>query len=169
VRGAICSPKPIQRPHPPILIGGNGARVTLRLVAEHAQAHNIGLGDAATCRKVLADLRGHCDQVGRDYSSIWKTRLTPIVFAESETDIRRRIDLLRPAAEPEADFRKRTLIGTPEQVTEQLQQLIDIGIQGFIVSFFDVDSVTPLRTLMREVAPKLDREANPTSRIRSQL
>jgi F420-dependent oxidoreductase-like protein len=155
VRDAICSPKPIQQPHVPILIGGNGAKVTLRIVAEHAQAHNIGLGDAATCRKVLADLREHCDRLGRDYASIWKTRLTPILFAESEADIQRRIDHLRPVAEPEADFRNRTLIGTVEQVTAQLQELIDAGIEGFVVSFFDVDAVTPLRTLMREVAPKL--------------
>lgn len=155
VRGAICSPKPVQQPHPPILIGGSGAKVTLRLVAEHAQAHNIGLGDAATCRKVLADLHRHCEHIGRDYRSIWKTRLTPIMLAESAADTRRRVDLLRPAAEPEAEFRRRTLIGTPEQVTEQLHELVDAGIEGFIVSFFDVDSVTPLRVLMREVAPKL--------------
>jgi F420-dependent oxidoreductase-like protein len=155
VRNAICSPKPIQQPHVPILIGGNGARVTLRIVAEHAQAHNIGLGDAATCRRVLAQLREHCDRLGRDYDAIWKTRLTPILFAESEADIQRRVHQLRPAAEPEADFRARTLIGTVEQVTAQLQELIDAGIEGFIVSFFETDDVTPIRTLMREVAPKL--------------
>jgi F420-dependent oxidoreductase-like protein len=155
VRNAICSPKPIQQPHVPIMIGGSGAKVTLRIVAEHAQAHNIGLGDAATCRQVLADLHGHCDRLGRDYDAIWKTRLTPIMFAESEADIQRRIDHLRPAAEPEDAFRARTLVGTVEQVTVQLQELIDAGIQGFVVSFFDADTVTPLRTLMREVAPKL--------------
>ncbi len=155
VRNAICSPKPIQQPHIPILIGGNGAKVTLRIVAEHAQAHNIGLGDAAECRRVLADLRGHCDRLGRDYDAIWKTRLTPILFAESERDIQRRIDELRPAAEPEDSFRGRTLIGTVEQVAEQLQGLVDAGIQGFIVSFFETDDVTPIRTLMREVAGKL--------------
>jgi alkanesulfonate monooxygenase SsuD/methylene tetrahydromethanopterin reductase-like flavin-dependent oxidoreductase (luciferase family) len=155
VRNAICSPKPVQQPHIPILIGGNGAKVTLRIVAEHAQAHNIGNGDAAVCSQVLADLRDHCDRLGRDYDAIWKTRLTPIVFAESERDIRRRIDELRPAAEPEESFRARTLIGTVEQVTAQLQELVEVGIQGFVVSFFETDDVTPIRTLMREVAPKL--------------
>lgn len=155
VRDAICSPKPVQQPHVPIMIGGSGAKVTLRIAAEHAQAHNIGLGGPEECRKVLADLREHCDRLGRDYDAIWKTRLTPILFAESEADIQRRIDHLRPAAEPEESFRARTLVGTVEQVTAQLQTLIDAGIEGFIVSFFEADDVTPLRTLMREVAPKL--------------
>ncbi len=155
VRDAICSPKPIQQPHPPLMIGGTGAKVTLRIVAQHAQAHNIGNGDAQFCRQVLHDLRDQCERIGRDYDSVWKTRLTPILFAQSQADTQRRIDLLRPAAETEADFRARTIIGTPEQVTEQLQEFIDIGIEGFVVSFFDVDAVTPIRTLMREVAPKL--------------
>jgi F420-dependent oxidoreductase-like protein len=155
VRDAVCSPKPLQLPHPPILIGGNGARVTLRLVAQHAQAHNIGLGDVATCREVLAALQAHCDRLERDYTSIWKTRLTPIMFAESEADVQRRVDLLRPAAESEESFRGRTLIGTPERVAEQLQELADAGIEGFMVSFFDVDDITPLQLLMREVAPRL--------------
>ena len=155
VRDAICSPKPIQQPHIPILIGGNGAKVTLRIVAEHAQAHNIGNGDAAVCRQVLAQLREHCDRLGRDYDTIWKTRLTPILFAESERDIQRRIDEWRPVAEPEEQFRARTLIGTVEQVTAQLEELVDAGLEGFIVSFFETDDVTPIRTLMREVAEKL--------------
>ena len=155
VREAICSPKPIQKPHPPILIGGNGANVTLRIVAEHAQIHNIGFGDAAACRQILGNLRMQCDRVERDYAAILKTRLTPILFVENEAEVQRRVDILRPAGEAEADFRARTLIGTVDQVAEQLQEFIDLGIEGFIVSFFDVDAMTPIRTLMREVAPML--------------
>ena len=63
VEGAVNGPKPIQKPHPPILIGGSGAKVTLRLTAQYAQLHNLGAGDATECAKVLDVLRGHCERL----------------------------------------------------------------------------------------------------------
>lgn len=68
-------PPPVQRPHPPILIGGSGERKTLRLVAEHADACNIFAESAGTVRHKLDVLRRHCDDVGRDYDSIEKTMI----------------------------------------------------------------------------------------------
>lgn len=71
----LCSPPPLQRPHPPILIGGGGEQKTLRLVARYADACNLfGIGVAEVARK-LDVLRGHCDAEGRDYDRIAKTVL----------------------------------------------------------------------------------------------
>ena len=53
----------------------------------------------------------------------------------------------------EAGFRARTLIGTPKEIAEQLQAFVDVGVETFITSFWDVDDMTPLRTLMNDVAP----------------
>jgi F420-dependent oxidoreductase-like protein len=155
VEGAVCSPKPVQKPHPPLLIGGSGARVTLRLAAQYAQAHNIGAGSPAECRRVLARLREHCERLGTDYAAIEKSRLTPILFGASAQDAQRRAEELRPQAETPEAFRARTLIGTPEQVSEQLQEFIDAGVETFVTSFWDVDELEPLSILMREVAPRL--------------
>jgi F420-dependent oxidoreductase-like protein len=71
----ICTPQPLQKPHPPIMIGGGGEKKTLRLVARFAQACNF-FGDADTFKHKLDILKGHCDDVGRDYSEIEKTRLS---------------------------------------------------------------------------------------------
>ena len=68
----LCSPMPIQRPHPPIMVGGGGERKTLRLVARYADACNIG-GDPETIRHKLEVLREHCRNERRDYESIEKT------------------------------------------------------------------------------------------------
>lgn len=155
VEGAVNSPKPVQQPHPPLLIGGSGARVTLRLTAQYAQAHNLGAGGPDECRRVLGLLREHCDRLGTDYDAIWKTRLTPIVFGATPEEAERRAEQLRPEAESPKGMRARSLIGTPEQVAGELAALVDAGVEGFIVSFFDVDEVEPLEILMREVAPKL--------------
>lgn len=70
----ICSPAPLQTPHPPIMIGGSGERKTLRLVAQYADACNL-FGDAETLRHKFEVLRRHCDEVGRDFDQIERTRL----------------------------------------------------------------------------------------------
>ncbi|NUR74096.1 MAG: LLM class F420-dependent oxidoreductase [Hamadaea sp.] len=71
----LCSPAPLQQPHPPILIGGGGEQKTLRLVARYADACNLfGVGPEAIAHK-LDVLRRHCDDEGRDYDTITKTVL----------------------------------------------------------------------------------------------
>ncbi|GAB6987198.1 LLM class F420-dependent oxidoreductase [Nocardioides pyridinolyticus] len=68
-------PPPVQRPHPPILIGGSGERKTLRLVAQYADACNIFPEGVDGVRHKLDVLRRHCDDLGRDYDAIEKTML----------------------------------------------------------------------------------------------
>jgi F420-dependent oxidoreductase-like protein len=72
------SPPPVQRPHPPVLIGGTGERKTLRLVARHADACNLfDIPDGGrTVRRKLEVLAGHCEQAGRPYGEIEKTLST---------------------------------------------------------------------------------------------
>jgi alkanesulfonate monooxygenase len=72
----LNSPQAVQRPHPPILIGGGGEKKTLRLVAQYAQACN--LFDDPSLEHKLDVLRGHCEDVGRDYDDIAKTVMLPI-------------------------------------------------------------------------------------------
>jgi F420-dependent oxidoreductase-like protein len=70
LREAWCEPKPLQHPHPPIAIGGNGERRTLRIVARYAQHWNSTLGDIAEWRRKGEVLDRHCADVGRDPSAI---------------------------------------------------------------------------------------------------
>ena len=71
----LCSPQPISRPHPPIVIGGGGERKTLRLVAQYGDACNLFAASAAEVAHKLDVLHGHCDDVGRDDATIRKTIL----------------------------------------------------------------------------------------------
>ena len=66
-------PPPVQRPHPPILVGGSGERKTLRLVAQYADACNLFAEGVDSARHKLDVLRRHCADVGRDYDEIEKT------------------------------------------------------------------------------------------------
>jgi alkanesulfonate monooxygenase SsuD/methylene tetrahydromethanopterin reductase-like flavin-dependent oxidoreductase (luciferase family) len=79
-----CEPKPT--PLPPILIGGGGEQLMLRLVARYADWWNIGTSKSETYARKLDVLRKHCDDVGRDYATIVKTvqiELPPPVDAAS--------------------------------------------------------------------------------------
>jgi F420-dependent oxidoreductase-like protein len=87
----LCSPRPISRPHPPIVIGGAGERKTLRLVAQYADACNIFAVSPDFVAGKLDVLRRHCDEVGRDHRTVAKTILDvsgsvergPAAFAEA--------------------------------------------------------------------------------------
>src|SRR5215475_4015804 len=72
IRGAINQPKGVQQPHIPLLIGGDGEKVTLKLVAQYADACNVA-GDLETIKHKLAVLKEHCEAVGRDYESVHRT------------------------------------------------------------------------------------------------
>ena len=81
----LNSPQSISRPHPYLMIGGGGEKKTLRLVAQYADACNLGVrGDLPTHK--LDVLRGHCDDVGRDYDDIEKTAMIAITPESTATD-----------------------------------------------------------------------------------
>ena len=71
----ICEPRPITRPHPPILIGGSGERKTLRLVARYADACNLFAADPDEVAHKLDVLDRHCDREGRDPATVERTIL----------------------------------------------------------------------------------------------
>ena len=81
---ALNSPQSITRPHPYLMIGGGGERKTLRLVAQYADACNLGVRDELPTHK-LDVLRAHCDAVGRNYDDIEKTAMIGIT-PESTSD-----------------------------------------------------------------------------------
>ena len=82
--GAFGNPKPVQRPHPPILIGGRAAS-TLRVVAEHADLWNIPGGDIDDVVARSALLDRYCAEIGRDPASITRSIHLPVSYGEPDT------------------------------------------------------------------------------------
>src|SRR5580704_504912 len=83
VEDAILEPKPVQKPHPPVMIGGGGEQLTLRYVARLADACNVG-GEPDGVKHKLEVLRRHCDAVQRDYATIEKTNIVSLLIARDE-------------------------------------------------------------------------------------
>ena len=86
---ALNSPQSITRPHPYLMIGGGGEKKTLRLVAQYADACNLGVRDELPTHK-LDVLRAHCDDVGRNYDDIEKTAMIGVGPTRPLTSWRRR-------------------------------------------------------------------------------
>ncbi|MFB8180682.1 LLM class flavin-dependent oxidoreductase [Streptomyces sp. NPDC055966] len=82
--GAFANPKPVQRPHPPILLGGRSA-ATLRVVAEHADAWNIPGGDIADAVRRSALLDRACAEIGRDPATITRSMHLPVSYDRPDT------------------------------------------------------------------------------------
>lgn len=155
VREALNLPAPVQE-HLPILVGGGGERRTLRLVAQYADANNLGGGFGNVARKEEILLR-HCEAVGRDPGEIERTVGVGTCIIRDDP-----AEASRVAAEVfdlngGAETWRNQLIGTPEQVTEILRPFLGIGYRHFIVGFpapFDAES---MERLVTEVRPELER------------
>jgi F420-dependent oxidoreductase-like protein len=150
IKGAYCNPKPIQKPHPPIMIGGSGEKETLRLVAKYADACNV-FGSPDTFRKKMNILLDHCKTVGRDYDSILKTKLGVVMIDKDRKALEQRI-ATRYKGVPEPMRREMTISGGPEDVRRQLELFRDAGVQLFIMSFEPDRQLEELKLFGSEVA-----------------
>src|SRR5437660_5649344 len=111
VRGAINQPKGVQKPHIPLLIGGGGEKVTLKLVAQYGDACNVN-GDLETIKHKFAVLKEHCATVGRDYESIHRTVACLCVIGETDEQARAKI----PAALLDRPVARGALFGSPDTI-----------------------------------------------------
>jgi F420-dependent oxidoreductase-like protein len=121
------NPRPLSTPHPRIMIGGTGPNKTLRMVAQYADACNIGdwVGDENMAH-ALDVLKGHCETLGRDYDTIEKTALCTIHLAGDDT---------------------------VSSVLHRIKELSNLGFTHAIFNMPDVSTITPLETFAREIIP----------------
>jgi F420-dependent oxidoreductase-like protein len=130
IRNAYCNPKPLQKPSPPIMVGGTGERQTLKIVAKYADACNL-FGSLETVKRKLSVLREHCKSVGRDYDSILKTKLGFVIIDKDRATGEKRVQQISKVM-PEDQIREFVIYGTPEDVLKQIELLEEAGIQYFI-------------------------------------
>jgi F420-dependent oxidoreductase-like protein len=135
----LCSPLPLQKPHPPIMVGGAGERRTLRMVAQYGDACNLfAYGDLAVLDHKLRVLRGHCDAVGRPYAEIEKTTLGLGLGT---------IHLTR-------DGRDGTT--TAADMIHHCEALAERGIDHAIINMRNVHEPEPFEVLARDVIPAVE-------------
>jgi alkanesulfonate monooxygenase SsuD/methylene tetrahydromethanopterin reductase-like flavin-dependent oxidoreductase (luciferase family) len=155
--GAYCDPKPVQQ-LPPLLVGGGGEQVNLRIAARRADLTNWQVGIEAFERK-SGLLARYCDEVGRPFEAITRTHgpdcrifdtaAETLAWCESEGggNLWGRESTERYLAD--------NLVGTPEQVIEKTQAFLDAGCRGLILWLRDFPGDETLRRFMAEVVPSL--------------
>jgi alkanesulfonate monooxygenase SsuD/methylene tetrahydromethanopterin reductase-like flavin-dependent oxidoreductase (luciferase family) len=128
---ALCEPRPVQE-HLPILIGGNGPRKTLRIVAEHGDAWNTA-GTLEFVRERLRTLEEHCAAVGRDRGEIELTVSFPILIRDSEADARAAwARIVEHNGTPDAGEVPH-LLGSPGAVSDAIRPFVELGFSTIIV------------------------------------
>jgi alkanesulfonate monooxygenase SsuD/methylene tetrahydromethanopterin reductase-like flavin-dependent oxidoreductase (luciferase family) len=148
-------PPPIQE-RLPLLIGGGGEQVTLKLVAKYGDANNVG-GGVENVKRKDAILVQHCETVGRDPAEIERTTGLGTVIIRDSRDEARRVQRDIFARNGNADLWKDQPVGTPEDVAELIAPFLDIGYRHLIAGFpspYDEESMTRFAT---EVRPILER------------
>jgi F420-dependent oxidoreductase-like protein len=155
--GAYCHPKPVQQ-LPPVLVGGGGEQVTLRIAARRADLTNWQVGLDAFVRK-SGLLDRYCEEIGRPFGDIVRTHGPDCRIFDTEAET-----LAWCRAEGGGDLWGGTpidryladnLVGTVDQVAEKTQAFVDAGCGGIILWLRDFPGDETLRRFMAEVVPKL--------------
>ena len=156
-------PGPVQHPRIPVLIAGGGERVTLKQVAQYADASNFGehsyaggvQGKEAILRRMTA-LDQHCDSFDRPPSSVLRTQGTyPLLIAESPVRVAEKVERFLPPWVREITVDS-IVAGTPEVAIAHFSRLIDAGLQYFIAFVYGNDLET-IRLLAEQVIPEVRR------------
>jgi len=151
IKNAYCNPKPIQKPSPPIMVGGSGERQTLRIVAKYADACNL-FGSVETVKRKLNILKEHCRNIGRDYDSILKTKLGVVVIGDDKELARKRFQQIIKM--PQEQVNEFVIYGTPEDVLRQIELLEEAGIQYFIIDLDPSKELEALEMFANEIIKK---------------
>jgi F420-dependent oxidoreductase-like protein len=153
LKEAWCEPRPAQRPHPPILIGGSGEKVLLRLVAGHADMWNCP-GEPAELGRKIEVLRRHCAAEGRALDAIERTWFGQVIVDADAGRARARLERMAAAwgMSPE-QMAARSLAGTPDEVVDRIHAYREAGVTGFIGMYGRVDDLRSTRLVAERVLP----------------
>jgi alkanesulfonate monooxygenase SsuD/methylene tetrahydromethanopterin reductase-like flavin-dependent oxidoreductase (luciferase family) len=161
VNGAVLQPPAIQQPHVPILVAGGGERTTLRFVAQHADACNLGAAAWAghayspeDANRKLAVLARHCEEVGRPTKAILRTALLTTILAESSTAAQEKLALI--PAQRLAFMERLVVAGTPDDAVSRVRTLLEVGFQ-YVMFFLPTADWESMELLAQRVIPCLAR------------
>jgi F420-dependent oxidoreductase-like protein len=147
-------PKPVQRPHPPIIIGGGGKSRTPRLAATYADEFNLPFHSLADTTAQFGRVRAACESTGRQLVlSVAQT----VVCGADDAEVRRRAEAIGREASPQSG----TVVGTPDAVVEQLAGFVEAGAGRLYLQVLDLADLDHLELLAAEVAPQLTDRAAP--------
>jgi F420-dependent oxidoreductase-like protein len=150
---AYCEPKPLQQPRPPLMIGGGGEKLMLRVVAKHADIWNT-FGSPEVFRHKIDVLKEHCAAVGRDFAEIEVSWAGMTFVTDSAAEKQEMI--MRAAAmfqAPVEMIAPGLLVGSPAELRDRIAQFIEAGVTHFIPILHTPIDHTTIGRFAEEVMP----------------
>ncbi len=145
-------PKPAQRPHPPLIVGGWGATRTPRLAATYADEFNLPFASPADTGAQFARVRGACEDSGRNPATLVFSTAQTVCCGADEKEVARRAAAI--GREPD-ELRQHAVAGTPDEVVERLQAYAAIGAERVYLQVLDLDDLDHVDLLATEVMPRV--------------
>ncbi|HVM10768.1 MAG TPA: LLM class F420-dependent oxidoreductase [Acidimicrobiales bacterium] len=147
-------PKPEQRPHPPIIIGGGGPKRTPRLAARYASEFNAPPfpHTADVAGAMFSRVRAACESEGRDPSTMTFSAAVVVCVGATEGELHRRAGALQ---RPLDQIRSGAAVGTPQEVVDKLAAYGQAGADRIYLQTFDLDDLDHLRLVAADVMPHL--------------
>jgi alkanesulfonate monooxygenase SsuD/methylene tetrahydromethanopterin reductase-like flavin-dependent oxidoreductase (luciferase family) len=152
VRDSPGLPKPVQRPHPPIIVGGQGANRTPALAARYAAEFNAPFTSAAQAGALYARVREVCEAAGRDPASLLYSAAQTTVCGRDETELARRA---AAAGYPLAELRANQLAGSPAEIVDRIGRFAEHGASRIYLQILDLHDLDHLELLAAEVMPQV--------------
>ena len=144
-------PKPAQRPRPPVLLGGAGARRTPRLAARFADEFNVPFQSVPDSAAGFARVREACEAAGRYPATMTYSVAQTVCCGKDEAEFRRRAAAI--GREP-ADMREHGLGGTPGEVTAKIAEYAEIGAERAYLQVLDLSDLDHLALIASDVVPQ---------------
>lgn len=143
VQDALFRAKPVQRPHPPIITGGDGTPRSMRIAARYADEYNITSSGPERVAQRMAMLDAACRDIGRDPASLRRSAMVGTLIGRDETEVTGRERALLAAfgmAEADAAWfeerRGRWIIGTPDEARAMVRRFEEAGIERLMLQDF---------------------------------
>jgi F420-dependent oxidoreductase-like protein len=145
-------PKPVQRPRPPVIVGGGGARRTPRLAAKFADEYNVPFSSVEETSAAFSRVRAQCAAVGRHESSMIYSAAHVVCCGRSEAELDRRAAAIGKSV---ADLGGEGLVGTPGEIVEKIGTFAEIGAERIYLQVLDLKDLDHLELLAAEVLPQV--------------
>ncbi len=145
-------PKPVQQPHPPLIVGGGGPKRTPRLAATYAAEFNLPFSSVDTTAEQYGRVRAACEDRGRDPDTLRLSAAQVVCCGRNEAEIERRAANIGRKAD---ELREHGAAGTPDEVVDRLQAFAAIGAQTAYLQVLDLDDLEHLDLLAAEVLPRV--------------
>jgi F420-dependent oxidoreductase-like protein len=153
VNDSPALPKPVQRPHPPIIIGGLGANRTPPLAATFADEFNVPFASLDTVKMQFERVREAVDAVGRPVDAMTYSAAFVVCAGRDDAEIRRRAAAI--GREVDELRSNSSLVGTPSEIVERLGAFADIGVQRVYLQLLDLSDLEHLRLFADGVTQQL--------------